>query len=204
MFGEVVEQNGVIGLAWHVDYWDYLGWKDTFSSREATSRQHSYASAMHAQGVYTPQIIINGEMVCHPPFGIDEENSSFRQSIASALSGSLPVNLNAKVLGDDMLVVNVGNGEGSAILADLVLVTFASVENVAIECGEIAGVTVTYRHVVSGVQDIGMWKGKRLTLELPEFFGGEDSTYGPKKGRGCAILLQTMSNGALGAILGAA
>lgn len=186
VFGEVIEQDGVIGLAWHVDYWDYLGWKDTFSSADATARQRSYARAMNDRGVYTPQIIVNGDTVA--------KNSNFRQSIASALSGGLPVTVEAKVR-DGNLIVNAGEGEGSA---NLVLVTFDRVENVAIERGENAGTTVAYRHSVSDIQTIGMWKGKSQIVELP------GSEYAPKKGQGCAILLQKVSkNGAPGPILGA-
>jgi hypothetical protein len=186
VFGDVIEQNGVIGLAWHVDYWDYLGWKDTFSSPAATERQRAYASGIGERGVYTPQIIINGDTVA--------KNSSFRQSIASALSGSLPVSLDAK-LADGSLVVTAGDGDGSA---NLVLVTYDSSQDVVIERGENAGETVAYRHAVQGVQTIGMWKGKSLTVELP------GSEYAPKKGQGCAILLQKVSKGgALGSILGA-
>ena len=186
VFGEVIQQGGVIGLAWHVDYWDYLGWKDTFSSPAATERQRAYARGVGERGVYTPQIIVNGDKVA--------KNSSFRQSIASALSGSLPVALDAKVA-DGSLVVTAGDGDGAA---NLVLVTFDSSQNVPIERGENAGTTVTYRNSVQGVQTIGMWKGKSLTVELP---GAE---YAPKKGQGCAILLQKVSNdGAPGSILGA-
>ncbi len=186
VFGEVIEQNGVIGLAWHVDYWDYLGWKDTFSSPAATSRQRGYARGIGERGVYTPQIIVNGDTVA--------KNSSFRQSIASALNGSLPVRLDAKV-SDGSLVVTAGDGAGSA---NLVLVTFDSSQNVPIERGENAGTTVTYRNSVQGVQTIGMWKGERLTVELP------GSEYAPKKGQGCAVLLQKISKGgAPGEILGA-
>jgi hypothetical protein len=186
LFGQVIEQNGVIGLAWHVDYWDYLGWKDTFSSPAATERQRAYARGIGERGVYTPQIIVNGDTVA--------KNSSFRQSIASALSGSLPVSLDAR-LSDGSLVVTAGEGDGSA---NLVLVTYNSLQNVAIERGENAGETVAYRHAVQGVQTIGMWKGKSLTVELPS------SEYAPKKGQGCAVLLQKMSKGgAPGSILGA-
>jgi hypothetical protein len=186
IFGEVIEQDGVIGLAWHVDYWDYLGWKDTFSSADYTARQRAYANGMGERGVYTPQIIINGDTVA--------KNSTFRQSIASALGGSLPVPLDAKV-SDGSLVVTAGEGDGAA---NLVLVTYDSSQNVPIERGENAGTTVNYRHAVKSVQTIGMWKGKNLTVELP------GSEYAPKKGQGCVVLLQKVSiGGAPSSILGA-
>ncbi len=57
----VNEQTPVYTLAYHVDYWDRLGWKDRFSSEQWTQRQYQYAKAMRSQQVYTPQMIINGQ-----------------------------------------------------------------------------------------------------------------------------------------------
>lgn len=187
IFNEVILENGVVGLAWHVDYWDYLGWKDTFSLAAATERQRAYAAGMNERGVYTPQMIVNGDAVV--------KNASFRQSIAAALSGSLPVDIDATVA-EGTLVVKTASGEGSA---NLVLVTFEQKQDIVIERGENAGTTVSYHNAVADVQTIGMWKGKEITIELP------GSEYAPKKGQGCAILLQKVAkNGAPGRILGAA
>ncbi len=187
VFNEVILDKGVLGLAWHVDYWDYLGWKDTFSSPAATARQRGYARSFAERGVYTPQVIVNGDTVA--------QNSNFRSSISSALSGALPVTVDAK-LQDGSLVVNAGDGNGQA---NIVLVTFDRKQDVPIARGENAGTTVSYRQSVTSTQTIGMWKGKSLTVELP------GSEYAPKKGAGCAILLQQVSkSGAPGPILGAA
>lgn len=187
VFGEIIQQNGVIGLAWHVDYWNYLGWKDTFSLAESTERQRAYARGLNARGVYTPQIIVNGDTVA--------ENGSFKQSIAAALNGHLPVPVSAKV-GDSSLVVEAGKGSGAA---NLILVMFNREDRVAIERGENAGTKVTYHHAVSDVHTIGMWKGEALKVELPL------DEYVPTKGMGCAVLLQRVdASGAPGAILGAA
>src|SRR5664279_879585 len=60
LVGKYAGQENVIVLSFHVDYWDRLGWKDTFSSKEYTKRQYSYASALNAS-VYTPQLVINGQ-----------------------------------------------------------------------------------------------------------------------------------------------
>lgn len=51
----------VIPLAYHVDYWNHLGWRDPFSSRQWSNRQRAYAQAMRSAQVYTPQIVINGK-----------------------------------------------------------------------------------------------------------------------------------------------
>ena len=53
-------EDDILGISWHVNYWDYLGWKDTFATEENTERQYRYATTMHERRVYTPQAIING------------------------------------------------------------------------------------------------------------------------------------------------
>jgi hypothetical protein len=169
-FSGVINNNGVLGLAWHVDYWDYLGWKDTFSSAQATSRQASYG-----KGSYTPEVIVNGTTVI--------ENSRSSSAIASAIGGSLPVNVS--INGNK---VNVGSGSGHA---NLVLVKFRRSATVAIKRGENAGKNVTYQHPVIGSRRIGSWNGNAMSVDL----GGECSG-----GTGCAVLLQV----GVGRILGAA
>lgn len=56
------KERGVIPLAFHVDYWDRLGWKDAFSSRQWTQRQMLYVRSMHLNSAYTPQAIVNGSV----------------------------------------------------------------------------------------------------------------------------------------------
>ena len=60
MLHDLAKRDDVIALALHVDYWDYIGWKDSFASAEYTQRQHAYARAANATTVYTPQMVIGG------------------------------------------------------------------------------------------------------------------------------------------------
>jgi hypothetical protein len=168
-FGSVVTKGGVLGLAWHVDYWDYLGWKDTFSSAQATSRQAAYG-----KGSYTPEIIVNGSKV------ISQAGSA--SAIASALGGSLPVSVT--ISGGK---VTVGAGSGNA---SLILVKYYNSKTVAIKRGENAGRDVTYHHPVIGSRRIGSWNGKAMTVDLAADCAG---------GIGCAVLLQVGVGRILGA-----
>ena len=59
-FAELAHQPGVIALALHVDYWDYIGWQDSFASPRFTDRQRAYARAGGSTTIYTPQMIVNG------------------------------------------------------------------------------------------------------------------------------------------------
>jgi hypothetical protein len=171
-FSAVVNRGNVLGLAWHVDYWDYLGWKDTFSSHAATARQAAYG-----QGSYTPEVIVNGTRVV--------SSASSSSAIAGALGGGLPVKFNVHTEGGRK-VIDVGAGKGSA---SIVLVKYLSSSTVAIRRGENAGTNVTYTHPVVGSRRLGTWNGKATTVTLnPGECGG-----------GCAVLLQVGVGRILGA-----
>ncbi|MGC2783947.1 MAG: DUF1223 domain-containing protein, partial [Roseiarcus sp.] len=60
--GAVSDRTDVLALSFEVDYWDRLGWKDTFSKAAWTARQYAYARAMGQDGVYTPQVVVNGRV----------------------------------------------------------------------------------------------------------------------------------------------
>jgi hypothetical protein len=174
-FSSVISKNGVLGLAWHVDYWDYLGWRDTFSSAQATARQRSYG-----KGNYTPEVIVNGTAVI--------SNSRSSAAIASSLGSSLPVKVSLRPNGNGY-AVEVGAGSGNATL---LLVKYYRSKTVAIQRGENAGRNVTYQHPVIGSRRIGSWNGTSRSVALrPGECGG---------GTGCAVLLQV----GVGRILGAA
>ncbi|TIV92263.1 MAG: DUF1223 domain-containing protein, partial [Mesorhizobium sp.] len=59
-FAELAGKDDIIALAYHVNYWDYLGWQDTLSTKENTERQYDYMRAFGSRSVYTPQAVING------------------------------------------------------------------------------------------------------------------------------------------------
>ena len=148
--GSLTNSGGVITLAWHVDYWDYLGWRDTFSSKSATNRQEAYNRSIGA-GVFTPQFVVNGKSS-----GLGGQN------------GGLPVSVSVKNNGGS-ISVSAGSGSGSA---NLYLVTYSNSSTVAIQRGENRGESVTYRHVVSGLRSIGSWNGSPVNINVAHGGGG--------------------------------
>lgn len=191
VLGRLVREGQVVALSYHVDYWNYLGWHDTFSAKRFTERQYAYARTLGRENVYTPQAVIDGR---DHAVGSNEGAIERKVAALAGRGGRLPVSLSASRAGDT-LTIRVGAGAGSA---NVVLVTFDGQNRVSIRDGENRGRSVTYWHTVRAIQTIGMWEGKPVKFEVPASMTGD----GP--GGGCAILLQHMRNDTTpGRILGA-
>jgi hypothetical protein len=193
VLAELAERGEVVALGFHVDYWDYLGWKDTLARPENTERQKLYGKAFGKREVYTPQAVINGRI---------HVKGGKRGAVKAALSElertgqGLTVDITVTRAGESVVIDAAGlpGGKGDA---HLVLVQFDAMRPVAIERGENKGKTISYANPVTSVQTAGMWHGKAARFELPR-------SELDKKG-GCAILLQSVSKDGLpGPILGAA
>jgi hypothetical protein len=193
LFAELAADPGIVALAYHVDYWDYLGWKDTLSSKENTERQYEYMRAFNSRSVYTPQAVINGRT---------HVSGASRSAVDGALSGMAKTGEGMLVsveVGrtDDGVVIDAGEGDLAAN-AHVVLVFFEPPHTVRIDKGENDGRDLTYWNAVTSVQTAGMWHGRAQRYELPM------SEIAKKKG-GCAVLLQSVGpEGLPGPILGAA
>lgn len=187
--GDLGKNPDLITLAYHVDYWDYIGWTDTFGAKSNSDLQRSYAQSWGSSRIYTPELVVNGQK------GVV---GSRDKEVTDALGGmalALPVGL---TVGDKMLEVTVGPQAGGAN-AMVWLVTFKDHAKVAIDRGENAGRTMDYTQIVTGRQMLGMWdpaQGTHLKLPLSEIM-----TNGAN---GAAILVQADKDGLPGAILGAA
>lgn len=97
VFGDLAREGKVVALAYHVNYWDYLGWRDTLSSVDATQRQYDYMSALGTQSVYTPQAVVNGR--AHMNAARRGEVESALRSMAQGNTG-LQVGVSATRSGD--------------------------------------------------------------------------------------------------------
>ena len=183
----------VLGLAMHVDYWDRLGWKDTFASPDNTERQWRYARALGERQVYTPQAIVNGR--AH--FVGSRKASIADAAERFALSGkglTVPIDL---AIEGDVISVSV-EGAPAARHATLYAIYYNSEGRVSIERGENAGKTITYSNIVGKMEMLGM--ADRQGIEL--HFSVDDLH---QKGfTDCALILQTKTADDLpGPIIGA-
>lgn len=186
----------VVALAFHVDYWDYLGWRDTLATPENTARQNAYRNAMKARMIYTPQAIINGRV---------EINGNDAEGIKSGIDrmadgpGGLGIPVAITRQDGQRIVIEAGAGKKPTGPVHLIVAYFDDKALVPISKGDNSGRSITYRNAVRDIETIGMWDGKPLRVEIPA------SELAKKKASGCAVLLQEVGyDNRLGAILGAA
>lgn len=192
ILAEYAKRKDVLALSFHVDYWNYLGWQDTFSKADFTERQRRYAASFRRHGVYTPQAVINGR---------DHAVGSRKRDIEAMIKGyvrdgkSLTVAVNTT---RDREKVRVTTDAASGD-ATLWVVYYDKQRSVKIDRGENRGRTITYHNVVRDVSMLGMMKQGKLDVTLPL----EEMK---RKGfESCAIVLQqNTAAGTPGPILGAA
>lgn len=188
-FAQLQGREDVIALAWHVDYWDYIGWPDTFGAAENSDRQRAYAESWGSSRIFTPQLIVNGTK------GVVGSRETDVEGALAEARLDLPVHLELK---GDMLKVSVAAkpGAGAAVVW---LVTYRDHASVMIERGENAGKTIDYTQIVTGKQMLGAWEGgEGTTLKLPL------SELSANGSNGAVILVQSDKEGLPGPILGAA
>ncbi len=193
LLAELALRKDILALSLPVDYWDYLGWKDTLANHDFSERQKEYASARGDGDVYTPQMVINGT---------DGVVGSDRAAINAVLDRkdiALPVPI-ALSSSADATVVKIGAAVAAGFKRGTIwLVMYERAVTVPIGHGENSGKTITYTNVVRKLRPIAMWTGEPMNIDLPK------SEMTQAKISRCAVFLQAEKEGGLpGAILGAA
>jgi hypothetical protein len=194
VLGDYADRKDVLALSFNVDYWDYLGWKDTLASPDNTSRQKGYAQSRGDGQVYTPQAVIDGRT-----HAIGSSKTAIDAALEEYSDGlPVPVSLASNA---DAITVKIGQPPPSADLphATLWLVMYARTVTVPIQRGENTGKTITYNNVVRKMRPIAMWKGESMSVDLPK------SEMKHSDVKRMAVLLQTETGDGLpGPIIGAA
>lgn len=191
----LAKRKDVLALSWHVDYWNYLGWKDTFSHASFTERQQRYAVSFGKRSVYTPQAVVNGR---------DHAVGSRKRDIDGLISKfedqgkGLRVKLNISqsqgglnITADEAALSQIG-------YATAFIVSVDKSRAVKIQRGENAGETVVYHNVVRQIVMAGMTHNGKLDLTLPiqEIQRGGGEAF-------AVILQKTTKSGSPGPIVGA-
>ncbi len=176
---ELADKPGLLALSFHVDYWDYIGWKDPFASPEHTRRQRTYSKYMGLRGVYTPQIVVQGRT---------HMTGSDRRRVTKAIHEA------AK---GDILAVDLSQAPDGAVTvrlprsdkpepATVWLVTFDREHATKVRRGENRGREIKNANVVRSLADIGEWTGEAAELQAKVEPNGAD---------GCAVIVQAKGDG---------
>jgi hypothetical protein len=163
----LVGDPSVIPLAMHVDYWDYIGWKDTFSMHKFTERQQAYARVEGSRTIYTPQMIVGGadQVVGNNPSAINALIRAHHDTAAT-------VALDVARKGDSLVISADTTGAVEGPL-DVVVVRFLAEDDVAIKRGENAGRTISYHNIVTAMDRVGEWSGNG-PLQMEVAIKGDD------------------------------
>ncbi|MCX8508278.1 MAG: DUF1223 domain-containing protein [Rhodobacteraceae bacterium] len=150
---ELSQQDGVIALALHVDYWDYIGWKDTFASPDYTNRQYSYARFAGEKMVYTPQMVINGgqEKI------VGDDAAGIARLMRPAGGEDGPVLMLSRK--GKQVRVQATTSKPFPNGASIELVHYIPSASVDIERGENSGRRILYANVVTSWTSVGQWDG---------------------------------------------
>lgn len=154
LLGQLAGRDDVIALALHVDYWDYIGWTDTFATPAFTQRQHGYGHAAGSTVVYTPQMVVGGvdHVVGNRPMEVADTISAHRAT-------PNPVTVQADTTGSGWQIRAVWVGDGQAPAMVVQVVTYSPSEEVEIARGENAGLTTRYHNIVRSWQVVSDWSG---------------------------------------------
>lgn len=192
VLAEVAQDRDVLALGWHVDYWDYLGWKDTFALAQATKRQRAYSISFGNKGVYTPQAVINGRVDVVGSRGKDVAGALERMA---GTEHGLPIAIGAS-LENGVIAIRV-EPSPAAKGSMLWIIYYDKSRTVAVEAGENVGHSLTYVNIVRDMEMIGMVGDQPLQASFPV------AELGRRGFDECALVLQAKRGDKPGPILGA-
>jgi len=168
----------VVPIAFHVDYWDHLGWRDPFASRIATARQRAYAQRL-GEDVYTPALVVDGRSIVV---------GSRREAVeaAIAVAAPLPVAMTPSQTADGVTL----EIAASPVAVKALRIAYDPERATHVSAGENDGERLREYRIVRDVETLAEWDGaaRRLTARLPP------------AGQGQAILLQSADLRIVGAL----
>ena len=151
---------GVIALTWSVDYWDYLGWKDTFALPEFTARQRAYGRRLGPRDVYTPQVVVDGAAQ------VSGDDADAVEALIRKAEHSHRRPPKIRILAGGR--VKVGSAITDAGAADVWLVRYDPHEQeVRVTAGDNRGAVVVHQNVVRQLVRLGTWTGRPKTYKAP-------------------------------------
>jgi len=194
LLADLAHDPKLIPLSLPIDYWDYLGWKDTLALPGHAKRQKAYSHMRgDHEGVYTPQAVINGSVQA-----LGSDHAAIENAIAESRHNSATLSVPLTLTVDNGQLTVTAPAGANEMSAEAWLCPVTKSVAVAIERGENTGKTFTYHNVVRRWVKLGAWNGKASTWSIPVADFKSDGI------DAVAVILQSGAAAAPGPMLGAA
>lgn len=179
---ELARRDDVLALSLHVDYWDYIGWKDPFAQRAYTERQRGYSRALSQRYVYTPQMVVDGTLQ-----GVGSDRAEINRLIDKARKVADAGPGLAVAGAGTQRVLRIGAAKAGSE-ATVWLIGFDRAHETPVRAGENSGKRLENHNVVRMMEPVGTWKGAaaEIALDLSAIAANCDSA---------AVIVQTEEMG---------
>ncbi len=183
--GKLRDRPDIVALSFHVDYWDYIGWKDPYASPTTTARQHGYARVLRQRYVYTPEMVVDG--ITHEP-GVTRASIDEMLSAAQHQSPLRATPRLERVM-DGPLTITLAAFRLEGAPAEVTLAVYDRRHSTPVPRGENTGHTLDNFNVVRRLEKVASWDGTPATWTVtPDRF---------EPGQGIAVLVQHSDFGAM-------
>jgi len=186
LLGELADREDILGLSFHVDYWDYYGWADPFAREVNSQRQQRYLDQRGLPYVYTPQIVVDGKW--------QASGNKPKEVIANILAARSQqdghVSVGLERLSEGLVRIRVPETDARYRgEADIMIVRFDDKHVTEVTRGENRGKTIVNHHVVRLMRPVSRWNGEPVDLVISlQELDGADPAY-------CAIFIQERGQG---------
>jgi len=165
LLGELAKDPSVIALSMPIDYWDYLGWKDTLADARFSARQKAYSQMRGDRDVYTPQVVVNGS--AHV-IGSDRAGIESAIGATKKADGVMSVPVTMTLAGKQITVSVAASSKGPAAMHGEVWIgSISQAVPISISRGENSGRELTYYNVVRNLLKVGDWNGSPGSWTVP-------------------------------------
>ena len=165
IIGELAKDPSVIALSLPIDYWDYLGWKDTLADSRFSARQKAYSQMRGEREVYTPQVVVNGSKHV---IGSDRARIESAIEDTKKADGVMSVPISMALAGKQINISVAASGKGAAVAhGEVWICSISKAVPIAIGRGENRGREITYHNVVRNLLKVGDWNGTSDSWTVP-------------------------------------
>jgi len=165
IIGELAKDPSVIALSLPIDYWDYLGWKDTLADSRFSARQKAYSHMRGEREVYTPQVVVNGS--AHV-IGSDRNGIESAIDDTKKADGVMSVPVSMTLAGKQINISVVASSKGPATgHGEVWICSISKAVPITIGRGENRGREITYHNVVRNLLKVGDWNGTSGSWTVP-------------------------------------